>query len=165
MRPVFNLVIILGAGLCFMAGYTVGKKHGYRTAPPAAPVLLESEATSLVETELPLVAEINRELPDPAPVEIETPDPERFSQRAEGSVITLTDTKERSLQGELITATEYHLKIRRQYDGRVVEVPIAMLSQEDQAFAAYLLKSKNASNQPDPMSEADKIWDEIFKNM
>ena len=99
------------------------------------------------------------------PAEAPTPDPDRFALRAKQPEITLTDTRDRSLSGELLATTEKHLKLRRQSDGRIVEVPVSMLAQEDQAFAAYLFSEKASSRAPKSTTDADMIWDELFKGM
>lgn len=81
------------------------------------------------------------------------------------SALTLTDTKDRSLTAELIEASAYSLKVRRMSDQRVLDVPVSMLCEEDQAFAAYLYQTAKDNASSSSGTEADKIWDELFKGM
>ncbi len=88
------------------------------------------------------------------------PSSEQHAQRAKQQLITLTDTLERSMQAEVLDATETHLKVRRQSDLRIVQVPVSMLSAEDQAFAAYLWTEQNPA--PTNRTNEQMILDELF---
>lgn len=165
MRPLFPLTLIIIAALCFIAGYTVGKRNG-ALRPTSTPAPIAAEPIQEPIETLPAIPE---ETPPPAPVPVpivvEPTTSERFASRAQQSEMTLTDTKERSLVAELIEASEKQLKVRRLSDGRILEVPVSMLCQNDQAFAAYLFQNDKGSKQSAPSSNADMIWDEIFKGM
>ncbi|WPJ97430.1 hypothetical protein SH580_06865 [Coraliomargarita algicola] len=161
MRPFFTL--ILTAALCFVAGYTIGKKH---KPYPIAPAIEQAAAVPVSEP-APIPAPIpeTRQPTAPEVIPQKPTEPERFAARALQAEITLTDSIARSLVCELLTATEKHLKVRRKSDNRIVEVPVTMLSQEDQAFAAYLYKVEQEKQLPASISDADKIWDELLKGM
>jgi len=146
-----------------MAGYTVGTKRGYLSAlstPSSSEATISAEPIPTIEAESPAPKETSIE----TPVEPAATDAESFALRAQQSTINLTDTNNRSLEGEFLAVSEQHLQVRRKSDGLVVDVPLTMLCSEDQAFAAYLLQENKVSNQP-AISESDKIWDEIFKGM
>lgn len=167
MRSLFTLVLILGAGLLFMAGYNVGKKHGQYSLP-AGP--LESETkmpaetiTSIVKIEVPVSAEIPLKAPEP--IEAVTEDTAGFAQRGQKKIIKLTDMQERALQCEILDVAKGHLTVRRQSDDYIVQVPITMLCPEDKAFAAYLFNEQNGIASPEPTTQADIIWDELFKGI
>ncbi|MGZ0654192.1 hypothetical protein ACWPKO_00385 [Coraliomargarita sp. W4R53] len=163
MRPTFTLLMIVLAGLCFTAGYKVGVRHGSQPAS-ATPIQIEAEQVAEPITATPPPpAEIS---PMPSPViQAEPVKADAFTQRAQQHLITLTDKQERALVGELLGTSEQHLKLRRKSDSLIVEVPIAMLCENDQAFAAYLLTIEKSSQQSPPRSEADRVLDELFKNM
>jgi hypothetical protein len=63
-----------------------------------------------------------------------------FEQRAKQRYITFTDSMGRSMVAEVLEVQSDSLKIRRHVDGMVMPLPTNMLSDEDQAFAAYLLQ-------------------------
>ena len=167
MRSLFALVLILGAGLLFMAGYIVGKKRGECSLPTRP---LESETTMPVETntsvvkiEVPVSAKIPFKAPKP--IEAVTDDTVGFAKRGQKQIIKLTDIQERVLQCEILDVAKGHLTVRRQSDLSTVQVPIAMLCPEDKAFAAYLFEERSGIASPEPTSNADIIWDELFKGM
>ena len=167
MRSLFILVLILGAGLSFMAGYIVGKKRGECSLPTRP---LESEITMPVETntsvvkiEVPVPAEIPLKAPEP--IEAVTDDTAGFAQRGQKQIIKLTDMQERVLQCEILDVAKGHLTVRRQSDNYIVQVPITMLCPEDKAFAAYLFNEQSGIASPEPTSNAAIIWDELFKGM
>ena len=88
-----------------------------------------------------------------------------FAVRAEETLQTFFDKDERKLVAQILEVTADSLKIRRQADGAELELPVAMLCAEDQAFAAYLwAQAPTKSNSPAAsQSMEDKIWDELFK--
>jgi formiminotetrahydrofolate cyclodeaminase len=71
-----------------------------------------------------------------------------MAARAEQQFIVLTDKEGRELNAEILEVAADALKVRRYVDFRIVNVPVNMLSVEDQAFAAYLLKPKAADSEP-----------------
>lgn len=66
---------------------------------------------------------------------------------------------------EILEVQADSLQVRRQIDGAELELPVNMLSAEDQAFAAYLWKNqpKKSSSAAPIQSNEDMIWDELFK--
>lgn len=66
-----------------------------------------------------------------------------FAQRALKKNHTFSDTKGRQLIAEIIEVQTDALKIRRQSDRRVMQLPVEMLCPKDKAFAAYLWEQKN----------------------
>lgn len=166
MRRIIPFVLILTAALCFNAGYTVGKRNATivvrkpATAPAATPVETDSEvmADTGSEPEALIV-----EAPDPTESATPSPDTAQLAQRAQQQFITLTDSQERSIQVEVLEATETHLKVRRQSDLRIVQIPLHMLSADDQAFAAYLWEKENHSFGGKMGKEAEqKMLEELF---
>lgn len=162
MRPLLSLLLILGASLCFFAGYTIGKKHRYKDFT-SAPV--ETKAVNQTEEDLPATDPAEIEVP-PAIVEAPklalpaAPDPMLLAKRAQQKIITLKDNQARAIQVELLEVKENSISLRRQSDFRIVEVPVNMLCPEDQALAAYLWAEKN----PTPKGQMDSLilWEEIF---
>ena len=65
-----------------------------------------------------------------------------FAQRARQTIQTFSDTKGRQLIAEIIEVKTDSLKIGRQADRRVMQLPVEMLCTKDKAFAAYLWKQK-----------------------
>lgn len=159
MRSLITLISI--AALCFIAGYTLGKKHR-SVAPVPAPLVT---APMPAAEPLPEAPPAPKEIAIPTPVPAKPPASDRFATRAQMSALTLTDTKDRSLTAELIEASAYSLKVRRMSDQRVLDVPVSMLCEEDQAFAAYLYQTAKDNASSSSGTEADKIWDELFKGM
>lgn len=173
MRPIFTLLILFIAIICFFAGYTVGTKHGYRSAllssveqkaaPPDTTAEAASPQTSAHEApdssaQEPIAAE-----PSSVPAAPQPTVADRFALRAQQNTIRLTDTQDRILIGELIEASAQNLQVKRQVDGRIVNVPTHMLCSEDQEFAAYLFEEQQAQTSS---SNDDEInWDELFQDM
>ncbi|TVP81260.1 MAG: hypothetical protein EA353_01910 [Puniceicoccaceae bacterium] len=156
-----------------MAGYTVGKKSGHaaalsdihkvQTADPQTRETAISEAKTEAMTEAKTELETTMETPVPA--EAASAELARFALRAEESTLTLTDTQRRTLQGELLETTESHLNIRRHPDNQVLDVPVAMLSQEDQAFAAYLFNQGIKVIKAEPKLDSEIIWQKLFEDI
>ena len=167
MRSLFALVLILGAGLLFMAGYIVGKKRGecsLPTRPLESEIKIPAETiTSVVKIEVPVPAEIPLKAPDP--IETVTDDTAGFAQRSQKQIIKLTDMQERVLQCEILDVAKGHLTVRRQSDLSIVQVPITMLCPEDKAFAAYLFNEQSGIASPELTTKDAIIWDELFKGM
>jgi len=80
--------------------------------------------------------------------------------RAQQKIITLKDSQARSIEVEILEIEEDTIKVRRQSDRRIVEVPVKMLSSEDQVFAAYLWKDRNSALKD--QTDTQKIFDELF---
>lgn len=168
MRPLTPLLLLLGAGLCFMAGYTLGKKQPSPGSPsprPATELVAQIEATApdAQPAEIPApveVAEPEETAATAAPVQAPTTDPAQLAQRAQQRIITLKDNQQRAIKVELLEVKEHSIKVRRQSDFRIVEVPVKILSAEDQAFAAYLWAEKNPT--PKDRTDTQMILDELF---
>ena len=106
MRSLFVLVLILGAGLVFMAGYIIGKKRGECSLPtrPLEPetTMLAETNTSVVKIEVPVSAKIP--LKAPKPIEAVTDDTAGFAKRGQKKIIMLTDMHERVLNAKFSTS-------------------------------------------------------------
>ena len=148
------------AALCFFAGYKLGKE----SQPLASAV---SEAVS-EEAPIPTLSDT----PNPPPVILEqalqvesNEDP--LALRAKETVQTFFDKNERKLMAQILEVKVDSLKVRRQTDGAELHVPVSMLCEEDQAFAAYLWEQQPAPITPLPSkttkSMEDMVWDELFK--
>ncbi len=159
------LTILLVAVLCYFAGFKMGQRDylihytGKQSVATPEPIAAEAPVVTAPEATTPA--------PEPEPeATLKTPQPtpaideSTHATRAEQRFITFTDNQGRTLVAELIETKADALKIRRQSDRRIFELPIQMLSAEDQAFAAYLQRK----NQP-KMDEEDlnAIFDELFK--
>ncbi|MGJ8652910.1 MAG: hypothetical protein ACSHX8_06515 [Opitutaceae bacterium] len=158
MNRLYPLILIIVAGLCFYAGYTVGVKKVTYTKIVPQPV----EVNAPAEVQAAVVAKVAEPAPslvDPV-VEAVVSDHEH-SLRAAKRHITFTDDQNRELVVEVMEANEDSLKVRRVSDQRVVTLPTHMLCEEDQAFASYLHKQAN----PEPAVDLtqDELWDEMFK--
>jgi hypothetical protein len=137
------LSLVLASLLAFSCGYFVGVKKGKserfvdvaelkvedeteRHDPVSAP----SEAPSDTVDSAPRTDEASSEQA------VETPD--SFEQRLASGAIILTDTKGRTIEVTILEVSNGAMKVRRQIDGMVVDVPLSMLSGEDRKFADYL---------------------------
>ena len=116
MRSLFALVLIVGAGLLFMAGNIVGKKRGECSLPTRP---LESETTMPVETntsvvkvEVPVSAKIPFKAPKP--IEAVTNDTVGFAKRGQIQIIKLTDIEERVLQCEILDVANWQMLLHQQ---------------------------------------------------
>ena len=101
----------------------------------------------------------------PEPAEIsEAPESlkenDNFAQRARQTVQTLSDKNGRQIVAEIINVQAGSLKVRRQNDQHILQLPHSLLCAEDLAFAAYLweqqiLKESNAAQLKLNSIEAD----------
>ena len=166
MRYVSLTLILIAAVLCFVAGYQVGKQSqpsvpaGEGTAE-GAPVQTLSDSANLPQ----IAAD---QSPQGEPETTVNP----FTLREKETIQTFFDQNERKLVGEILEVKVDSLKVRRQADGAELNVPVNMLSEEDQAFAAYLWEQQpQTATSPTPTptpsqsgkSMEDKIWDELFR--
>ena len=76
--------------------------------------------------------------PLPSPQSLSDPTDFGLAARAAQKVVTLIDQQGREMVAEIIQANKSSLRVRRQVDYRVVDVPFDMLSREDRVFAEYL---------------------------
>jgi hypothetical protein len=67
---------------------------------------------------------------------------DEFARRTLKTVQVLSDAIGRKLVAEILEVRADSLKIRRQSDYRIIQLPHSMLCAEDQAFAAYLWKQQ-----------------------
>jgi len=165
MNRITPILFLLIGSLCFYAGYTVGVKKA-----PTAPRNHVAE-TSIVKENLETTKKFEETTkpessapPQPTAIDLAAEKVVRdheFSIRAAQKEITFTDKKGRELVATVIQVTEDNLKVRRSIDGLEVDLPVAMLSETDQVFAAYLAENAIAPAASQQMS--DKIWDELFK--
>jgi hypothetical protein len=156
------LLFLLIGGLCFYAGYTVG----IRKAPsPANPETVAATQGPNAEAPERLEPTISEGPIEPAEVGIDQAvvEAHEHSLRAAKKQITFTDKQGRELVAEVLEASSDTLKVRRNADQAEVDLPVAMLIEEDQAFAAYLAKTMVKTVKLSDKTMEDKIWDELFR--
>ena len=158
MPRLLSLPLLLATcALCFVAGYKLGKE-----SQPPAPI-----AAAIIAEQAPIqqLTDTSGQPPVAPQAATDQPVQNSFAVRAEETLQTFFDKDERKLVAQILEVTADSLKIRRQADGAELELPVAMLSAEDQAFAAYLwAQTPTKSDSPAPSrSMEDKIWDELFK--
>ena len=158
MPRLFSIPLLLTTcALCFVAGYKLGKE-----SPAPAPL-----PAAIIAGQAPIQQLTDSNVQPPVALQVPTDQPVQnyFAVRAEQTLQTFFDKNERKLVAQILEVTTDSLKIRRQADDAELELPVAMLCAEDQAFAAYLWAQKPAkSNSPGAsQSMEDKIWDELFK--
>jgi hypothetical protein len=126
---------------------------------------MSSAAVSQAEVVVPEAKPNELEMPSsvedsPSVAQAASSNAAQLAARAQQKIITLKDSQARSIEVEILEIEEDTIKVRRQSDRRIVEVPVKMLSSEDQVFAAYLWKDRNSAlkNQTD----TQKIFDELF---
>ncbi len=161
MNRLISIPLLLATcALCFVAGYRLGKESQPPAAVASETIVAEAPIQQLTDTgALPHVtAEPSQEEPVSEPVN-------PLALRAEETVQTFFDKNERPLVAEILEVQADSLQVRRQIDGAELELPVNMLSAEDQAFAAYLWKNqpKKSSSAAPIQSNEDMIWDELFK--
>lgn len=143
--------------LCFFAGYKLGKESHSAVTIAAETITEETPIQQLSDTvEQP---QLSLELPKGKPVQ------NSFESRAKETIQTFFDKDERKLVAQILEVQEDSLKIRRQADGKELELPVSMLSPEDQAFAAYLWEQQPKKSSPVTPSKSmeNMVWDELFK--
>jgi hypothetical protein len=164
MPRLFSIPLLLATcALCFVAGYKLGKES-HPPAPLAAKITAE-------EARIRQLTDTGAQPPLAPQASTDQPVQHSFAIRAEETLQTFFDKDERKLVAQILEVTADSLKIRRQADGAELELPVAMLCAEDQAFAAYLWaqvptkRNSPAKNNSPAASQSmeDKIWDELFK--
>jgi hypothetical protein len=157
----FSLII---AGISFGVGYIVGQREEPRDESTASTQKAEAPKKATAPAEELAITEVV----DPSEKEVETDKVEitiqsetEMKARAEQALITFIDTKGRSLRAEIIQINPDSLTVRRQSDGKQLELPIAMLSERDKLFAAYLQETNDGDS---AKKEADiqAILDELY---
>lgn len=158
MTRLLSIPLLLSTcALCFVAGYKLGNE-----SQPPAPI-----AAEIIAEQAPILQLTDTSGQSPlAPAALkDEPIKNPFALRADETLQTFFDKNERTLIAQILEVKADSLKIRRQADGVELELPVAMLSAEDQAFAAYLwMQTLKKSDSPAPSrSMEDKIWDELLK--
>lgn len=158
MNRLLTIPLLLGTcALCFFAGYKLGKESQPTPAPASEVIVEEAPIEQLTDTGAQ--PQVTVEAPKAEPAQ----DP--LALRAEETVQTFFDQNGRKLVAQILEVKADSLKIRRQADGRTLDLPVNMLSTEDQAFTAYLWEKqlKKSSSAAPSQSMEDKTWDELFK--
>lgn len=179
------LYLILGcvlAAVCFYTGYKIGLREHAQSGS------LPTESTSVATSETPLtdgMAEDQSADPVGTPADAPTPPPtaetlentqapptaEALAARAKQRIITLTDKNDREIVVELLDVRADSLKVRRQVDFFIVEVPVDMLSEDDRIFVDYLIAQRNPNGGaagseaavPDA-DDMDALFDKLFND-
>ena len=164
MNRLISITLLLTTcALCFFAGYKLGQDSLGST---------ETASTANVETPSPSLEQLTdtgsqpQLTVEPLVVVTAATDPQHspLALRAQKTMQTFFDTKERKLIAEILQVNADSLRIRRQSDGQELDLPVAMLSSEDRAFAAYLwAQQPKEVATPSSQSMEDLIWDELFK--
>lgn len=145
MRFVYFVITCAAIVGCFFLGYKVGQQESPSEIVTVPPVEGGEEPAPIVETKVDDPAEIS-EPPKPTPEERARYEMEA---RAARGVVDLTDQQGRTIRAMLLEAQADALKVRRQVDFTVVEIPVTMLSQEDQRFAEFLWNRRLADGSAD----------------
>jgi hypothetical protein len=150
-------LLLATCSLCLVAGYKLGKQS-QAPEPPAAVIIAE---------EAPIQQLSDTSFQPPLVLKAPTTEPVHnyFAIRAEETLQTFFDKDERKLFAQILEVKADSLKVRRHADGAELELPVAMLCAEDQAFAAYLWAQAPTKIDSPAASQSmeDKIWDELFK--
>ena len=170
MRILTLLLFLVTAAGCFFAGYQWAQLN-----PPAAAA---DKATTQPSSDLPAANPTTSDsasaVPHPGQLEstaaqplLATPAQQAHSlaQRALQPVHTFTDQRGRQLEAEIIAIQADALEIRRLSDRRILQLPVKLLCEVDQAFAAYLWKQQQAAaaaTMPPSTSAEDQIWEQLF---
>lgn len=173
MRPVFAVISVCFAALCFYAGYKIGstQREVEVVVQPAPDTETKEEKPQPVEESTvaePEPVDLPENKPDlPEPIEeVPLPTEAEMAERATNEIITLTDQQGRELDVEILELREESIRVRRQYDFRIVDVSLDMLSAEDRAFAAYLLKKQAEAPEieadPEMTRQQQELYDLIF---
>jgi hypothetical protein len=169
MQPIALFLALVLAAFAFVIGFKLGEKQ--RDVGPvdlAAP----APAPGAVPVSEPLPEPASESQPQPrpepeaAPQAPGLPSKADMAIRAENEVITLVDTRGRTLKVEIMELHDDRIKARRQQDFRIVDIPFDMLSREDRAFVDFLVQQKKdagAATEPPALSPEDKArLDMIF---
>jgi hypothetical protein len=167
IRILSVISILIACALCFLAGYKIGQG-------PATPDPLKVEPIA-TEPSKPLTDQVRPQPAAPEPVKVETikvePGKESLAERAQKNMQTFVDQNDRELVAQVLEVNADSLKVRRQIDGRVMDLPVDMLSSEDQTFANYLftqqqqLQSKQTAPARIPsQAPEDLMWEALFKD-
>jgi hypothetical protein len=150
MRFVYFLLICAALAGCFFLGYRLGQQENPPEVVTVPPVEMTEEPAPSDETQADDPAET---LEPPKPTPDERANYEMEARAARG-VVDLTDQQGRTIRAMLLEAQADALKVRRQVDFTVVEIPVAMLSQEDQRFAEFLWNRRVADGSASSVAPA-----------
>ena len=143
MRYVSLTLILIAAVLCFVAGYQVGKK-----SQPSAPAIADVTDETVSVPTLSDSANPPQVVAETLPVDEPEPVEHAFALRAKELVQTFFDQNERKLVAEILEVKADSLTVRRQADRKEFDLPVKLLSTEDQAFAAYLWEQQPKAAAP-----------------
>jgi hypothetical protein len=169
------LSILIVCALCFFVGYKIGKGPVAPTPHSVAPIVSEP-----VESLEALTVEVQPVTPEPAtpepttpkPVQTVTSDPitKSLAERAKKDIQTFVDPNDRELVAQVLEVKADSLKVRRQIDGQVLDLPVNMLSTEDQTFANYLWTQQQSqakrttAAQTTSQAPEDIMWEALFND-
>ena len=155
MRTVTVIIFFSIALACFFGGYQLAKYN-----PPLAPLVEQSTEPTPGATAI-----------DPS-MDAETtiePADNAFALRESEPLQTLSDRKGRQVAGTILEIRADSLTLRRQADSQLVNIPISILADGDQAYITYLL-NKNGPGKTTPIESTpttplmeDEVWDELFR--
>lgn len=181
MRLITFILVLCLALLAFYIGFNVGLSQQSEIKVVEVPTPEETEPAAPIPepeptVEAPAPTTDTEQIPDSTPDT--DPSTEKGSEplptaaemaaRAAEPVVDLTDTQGRTIAVEITEVGEDHIKARRKLDFRVVQIPIDMLSEVDQAFITYLSeqRAEPGSDVVSPaMEEApQELLERIFGN-
>lgn len=142
MRFVYFVILVAILAVCFFVGYQTGRQGepGNTEQPVETPT--PTEITTKPQ-ETPAETD-NAEAP-----ERPTRSPEELAEhemkaRAARGVVDLTDQQGRTITALILDAQPDALRVRRQVDFTVVEIPHEMLGEEDREFAKFLWEQERS---------------------
>ena len=166
MRFLSFAFFILTATLCFITGYKVGKESPSPTATPSTAGFEDPLPGGPIDVDA-LITAPTAPAAAASPSSVQSPG-HPLALRAKEPIQTFFDTNGRKLVAEILKIRADSLTVRRHSDGRELNVPVSMLTANDQAFVAYLRnqqESKPSTTSADDSlkSMEDQIWDKLFK--
>ena len=172
MRFFYSVIALVILAGCFYAGYKLGQRESAQTNEMASAPAVVPEPQPPVEAP---------EAAPPEPVESEAEEQARAAKEAQAageelnamkaraakSIVDLTDQQGRTIQAMILEPQADAIKVRRQVDFSVVEIPFDMLSERDQRFAEFLWKRDQAGSSASSRGNDEEIsaerFDEIFR--
>ncbi len=134
MRILGILVVMCLAGGAFYFGMIAGKSVGKATAGTNFEMVPSSEVpeVEIIYLEPEVEVEETVEL-DPAALQHAA-----MTARAQLPAVSLTNAEGREIFAEVIRVNEDSLRVRRLADFELVDIPHALLTEEDRQFAVFL---------------------------
>lgn len=178
MRFLYSVIALIVLASCFWAGYQLGRNELVEIKPPTPPVV-ESEPPAKGPLE-PAPEKATSGTPALAlqePVEPKLDEQARYEMeaRAARGIVDLTNQQGRTIRVKILEAQADAIKVRRQVDFFVVEIPWKMLSRDDRRFAEFLWKRRQAEASESPATAdsatpnldideeiSAELFDEIF---